>query len=481
MADDRPNILFIMTDQQRGDCLSIEDHPVLLTPNMDGIAGRGARFTRAYTTCPTCIAARRSILSGQFAPTHGMVGYREGVEWDAPPTLPAVLGRAGYQTYLAGRSMHQYPPRKRYGYDHMVTRDTAYRRLLARHVPDAKDPWFGTGNMHNDWTARPWHLDERLHDSNWTVEEGLRFLDERDPSCPFFLTLSFLAPHPPLRPPACYFERYLRTGVPDPVIGDWASPPPNGGRGLGATGMEVDLKGEALLSARAGYYGLINHVDDLLGRILNPINGVDRMTGRNTVVVFTSDHGEMLGDHYRWHKVMPYEPAARVPLLIRAPERFGIRPGIVIDRLACLEDLMPTLLDIAGVGVPDTVEGRSLLPLLRGEDTAWREQLHVEHSPWHHCLTDGREKYIWFVQDGREQLFDLKSDPNECHDLAWEPESAGRLEGWRARMVVELKGRPEGFTDGERLIPGRAYPPVLPHAMPEAEQLRGLESPRYPV
>jgi len=118
-----PNFLVIMTDQQRGDCLSIDGHPALLTPNMDSIAGAGVRFSHAYTTCASCIAARRSFMSGQFPPTHGMVGYREGVEWDAPPTLPGVLAANGYQTFLAGRSMHQYPSRKRYGFSHMVIHD----------------------------------------------------------------------------------------------------------------------------------------------------------------------------------------------------------------------------------------------------------------------------------------------------------------------------------------------------------------------
>lgn len=122
---------------------------------------------------------------------------------------------------------------------------------------------------------------------------------------------------------------------------------------------------------------------------------------------------------------------------------------------------MPTVLDLAGVPVPSTVEGRSLLPLMRGEAVDWRPWLHIEHSPTHHCLTDGREKYIWFVKDGREQFFDLTTDPNELRDLAREPRAAARVDRWRGRMVAELRNRPEGFSDGARLIPGRPYPPVI--------------------
>ena len=227
--DEQPNILFINTDQQRGDCLGVEGHPVLQTPNMDGIAAAGVRFTRFYSGCPSCIATRRSMLSGQEPQTHGMVGYQGLVEWDAPPTLPGVLRERGYQTWLVGRSMHQYPPRKRYGYDEMETNchtgASDYDDWLREVGPRDSGGWFGGGVMHNDWTARPWHLDEHLHFTNWTVTRALRFLERRDPSCPFFLTVGFIAPHPPLQPPAFYLERYLRTGVPEPVIGDWARPP----------------------------------------------------------------------------------------------------------------------------------------------------------------------------------------------------------------------------------------------------------------
>jgi arylsulfatase A-like enzyme len=468
MKEKQPNILLFITEQQRGDCLGIEGHPVLMTPNMDTIAGKGVRFTRAYSGCPTCIAARRSILSGQFPATHGLMGYQEAVPWEIEDTLPAVLGKAGYETAWVGRSMHQHPPEKRFGFDHVIRvgsdEGSDYMKFFRQRRPDDWEGAYGTGIMHNDWTARPWHLEEDLHPTNWTVHEALRFLRNRDTSRPFFLVVSFLAAHPPLVPPAFYLERYIRTGVPKPVIGDWAAPPPNGGKGLDVGSKQVDLTGEALLCARAGYYGLINHMDDQIRRLLNPVNGVDRQTENNTVVMLTSDHGEMLGDHYRWHKVVPYEPSARVPMLLRAPERFGIKPGTVMDRPVCLEDVMPTLLDLAGAPPPPGMEGKSLLPLLRSEALPWREYLHIEHAPLYHALTDGREKYIWFAADGREQLFCLAEDPTECHDLVDKPEYSDRLVRWRELMIKELATRPEGFSDGTRLVPGRTYTPVCQQA-----------------
>jgi choline-sulfatase len=465
----RPNILLIMTDQQRGDCLSAEGHDVLLTPNMDNIGYQGARFRRAYSTCPVCIPARRSLLSGQFPATHGMVGYCDGVEWDAPPTLPGVLRDAGYQTALVGRSMHQFPTRKRYGYEEMVTIDykdplNPYAEFLRLNAPVGNASWMGGGVTSNDWTARPWHLDESLHFTNWVVDESLAFLQRRDPSCPFFLTVSFIAPHPPLQPPAFYMERYLRTGVPQPIIGDWAEPPHDLRRGDRVAPNRVRLEGEALLSTRAAYYGSINHVDDQMRRLLNPVSGMPSMVGDNTIILFTSDHGEMLGDHYFWRKSQPYEPAARIPLLLQAPARYGFAPETVLDEAVCLEDVMPTLLDLAEVEIPPSVEGRSLVPLLRGESSLGREYLHLECAPNFHALTDGREKYIWLPATGREQFFDLEADPQELHNLAGDASQQSTLARWRGRLIKELQDRPEGFTDGERLIAGRAYAAALPHA-----------------
>jgi len=468
VADQRPNIIFINTDQQRGDCLGVEGHPVLLTPNMDGIAAAGVRFTHFYSGCPSCIATRRSMLAGQTAQTHGMVGYRGMVEWDAPPTLPQVLREHGYQTRLIGRSMHQYPPRKRYGFEEMETQchtgASDYYDWLDSVGPKDSGGWFGGGVMHNDWTARPWHLDDHLHHSAWVITRALSFLERRDPTCPYFLTLGFIAPHPPLQPPAFYFERYLRTGVPKPVIGDWAEPPRFGEPGGGdhvAPGR-VDLTGEALLSARAAYLGLINHVDDQLRRLLNPVKGIGRDLHRDTIVVFTSDHGEMLGDHHMWRKSRAYEPSARVPFLVQAPERFGLRPASVVDAPCTHADIMPTLLDLAGIETPDSCDGLSMVPLMRGETTKWRDYVHIEHAPEHMGLTDGLQKYIWDPKDGSEQLFDLASDPNECHDLSGDPAHAECLNLWRQRLVSELRDRPEGFVEDEKLVAGRPWTSVIP-------------------
>jgi len=459
----QPNILFIHTEHHRGDCLGVENHPVLLTPNMDTIAYQGTRFSRFYSACPTCIASRRSMLTGQHPQTHGLVGYRDGLEWDGVPTLPGILREQGYQTVHIGRSMHQYPPQKGYGFEWMETLED-YREWLHDANPrHGIDDWFGGGVMHNDWTAHPWHLDEDLHATNWTVERALRFIKHRDTSRPFFLSLGFIAAHPPLQPPPFYMERYLRTGVPEPHIGVWAEPPgeENYSNDDYVSASRIDLPHEALLSMRAAFYGLLNHVDDQLRRLINPVQGPRHR--HDTIIIFTSDHGEMLGDHYFFRKSLAYEGSARVPFILSAPDSFGVKRGQVCNAISTHADIMPTLLDMLELPIPDTVDGYSLYPLLRGEEPPkWRQYLHIEHAPNHHCLTDGRHKYIWWAGDGREQLFDLANDPNEILDLTVDTKYDGELSRWREAMIQRLEKRPEGFVQDGRLVAGKRYDAVIP-------------------
>lgn len=463
----RPNILFIHTDQQRGDCLGIEGHPVLETPNMDNLALNGARFSRFYSACPSCIAARRSMLTGQSPQKHGMVGYCDGVEFNAP-TLPGVLKENGYQTYHVGRSMHQFPPRKLYGFDDMeliagpqANHFSEYKEWFEENCPKGSQNQgaYGVGITHNDWTARPWHMDEYLHPSNWTVERALRFFKRRDPSRPFFLSIGFIAPHPPLQPPKFYFDRYMRLGTPEPLIGKWAEK--NWGNMQDHIAPDkIVLNEEEMRTARAAYYASINHVDELLRRIFNPVGG---NILNDAIVIFTSDHGEMLGDHYMWRKSRAYEASARVPFIFCAPERFGIKRGAAFDNPATHSDIMPTILDMLGMDIPETVDGKSLYPTLKGEKPgSWRKYLHIEHAPYHQCLTDGKRKFIWSPSDGCEQFFNLEEDPQELHDAIKDSKCEKEIAFWRNSLIEELKKRPEGFVRNGKLISGRECGALIP-------------------
>jgi arylsulfatase len=276
-----------------------------------------------------------------------------------------------------------------------------------------------------------------------------------------FLTVSFYAPHPPLIPPAFYYERYYNLELPAPAIGDWASSPENDGLGQSIDADRVFLKGEALRSAQAGYFGLINHIDDQLYWLMHEFISQNRQQNRPWIIVFTSDHGEMLNDHYYFRKCQPYEGSSQIPLLIRGAPELSMKSGQTCDQPVCLEDLMPTLLELADMPVPEGFDGQSLVPVLKGKDVVVRDYLHGEHSPCYsdmqayHFLTDGHSKYIWRPYDGSEQLFDPDNDPQELHDLANVVEKEQLLNSWRRRMIDTLNGRPEGYTNGTRLIPGR--------------------------
>ncbi len=467
----KPNVLLIMPDQMRGDCLSLERHPVLLTPNIDHIGAAGTHFTRAYTTCPSCIPARRSLLTGQYPSSSGMVGFAGGYPI-RERTLPQELHAAGYHTAIAGRYMHQDPYEEPYGYETRILGSTyiggdEYNRTVAAQAPGSGNVQ-GHGIQFNGWQARPWQLPDYLHPTNWVAETSRRILREHTDDRPLFLTASFYAPHPPFIPPAFYMDRYLRQDLPELAIGDWAERPANDGIGLPVDSPHCVLEGERKRSAQAGYYGLINHIDDQISWLVREFISRSRAMQRDWVILFTADHGELLGDHYYFRKCEPYEGSSRIPFLIQGAPGLGFQTGRTCDRPVCLEDIMPTLLELAGIEIPDTVDGISLVPALRGEDTVIREQLHTEHAPCYsvpqgfQMLTDGRWKYIWRPHDGSEQLFDLNNDPAECRDLAGSAGHRQELTSWRRRLVAQLKDRPEGFSDGVNLIPAD-YPAVMPH------------------
>lgn len=474
MPGERPNIILILTDQQRGDCLGIEGHPVLQTPNLDWIARTGTRFRRGYAECPSCIPARRSLMSGTAPAANGLVGF-QSAEWNPAHTLAGELSKAGYQTEMIGK-LHLRPPRKRFGFDHIQLANSTRGEhndyvewLEKQHGRTEIDPGMAHGLSSNGWVGRPHHLPEEQMHTFWCIDRAMAFLNKRDPSAPFFLNISFIDPHPPFTPPRFYYDRYIGRDLPDPVVGDWAPRFDGPQKGFNPNAEKICLHEYDLRCARAAYYGMINFIDDQIGRLYQ----FARKVLDDCLIVFTSDHGEMLSDHNLFRKTWPYEASARVPFIIRAPRSWGLPGEVVCDSPVGLQDIMPTLLDAAGLEVPDSCTGKSLLPILRGEADRVRDLLHGEHSGCYaynqgnHYITDGRYKYIWYTQTGAEHLFDLNDDPDEMHDIALEAGVDVKLQPWREKLMGFLKGRPEGFTDGERLIVGRPHGPLLPGYDPD--------------
>lgn len=465
----RPNILLLMTDQMRGDTMGISGHPVVQTPMLDEIGTAGFHFTRGLSACPICIPARRTLMSGQSAATHGCTVNAQ--KWLDAPTLPGVLADSGYQTHLCGK-IHLWPERKYYGFQSMDwadgpgcqahekphgkgDADADYARWVNRELGryDIVRPQVYHGIGGNSWNSRSWPWEERLHFNNWCTDRALSFLSRRDPTRPFFLKVSYFDPHPPITPPEHYYQRYLNMELPEPVEAAWSTIFEKAQTGLRLNNPgRIKLTPQLMKQFRASYYASINHINDQLSRIIHVIP-------QNTVVIFTSDHGEMLGDHQMYAKSKPYEPSVRVPFLIRLPRSMGIEQRKTIDTPVELMDIMPTCLDLAGADIPDTVEGKSLVPLMKGESFD-REYLHGEtaspqlHQGGMQFMTDRRFKYVWFPGLGKEQYFDLQEDPQELVDLA-SPEHRDGYEAdialWRERLVQKLEARPEGFVKNGKL------------------------------
>jgi len=322
------------------------------------------------------------------------------------PTLPGLLDEAGYATVLVGRNMHQLPASKTCGYQRQVlgstyVNDDDYDQNLKQSAPKAGgigQVIAGLGLTCNGWGGKSWPLADELHPTAWVVDQSRKVVAEAGLDQPLFLTSSFYAPHPPLFPPGRYFEKYIKSILPAPAHGDWVdwgALSPAGDK----QGHRVRLEGETLRTTQAGYFGLIEHLDGQLAPLLTEFKARSEKAGRQWVIVVTSDHGEMLGDHGYFRKCEPFEGSANIPLIVAASPGLGFKPGQRSLQPVCLEDLMPTLLELAGVKSPARLDGAGLGPALRGDTRPLRGWLHSEHAPCYskeqafHALTDGKQKF----------------------------------------------------------------------------------------
>ena len=354
----RPDILLIMPDQMRGDCLSTVGHPAVRTPTLDQLARRGMLFRRAYSSVPSCIPARYALLTGLNPQTSGVVGFRQKAI--PSPTMPQLLRDAGYATVLVGREMHQSVGAAQLGYQTAIRGSTYisnddYATDLEKAVPGLGEirAWVGRlGLTYNHWQAQPWPLTNALHPTTWVVGKARGVVATASVDQPLFLTASFYAPHPPLFPPSEYFDRYMSEELPPPAHGDWVdwdSLTPRGTDG----GHRVLLTGETLRRAQAGYYGLIEHLDHEMAPLIDEFVGRSTKAGRPWVIVFTTDHGEMMGDHGYFRKCEPFEGSANIPMIIAGSPELKFRAGERCERPVGLEDLLPTFVELSGRSLPD--------------------------------------------------------------------------------------------------------------------------------
>ena len=485
MSISHPNIVLICVDQMRRDCISAHGNTEIETPTLDTMIRKGCTFTHAYSAVPSCIPARAALHTGLSQEHHGRVGYQDGVTWKYPHTLAGEFSKAGYHTQCIGK-MHVSPARNLLGFHNVVLNDgymhhgRAYNEKVYDNFSGCNDYLYwlkkekgidcdliDDGMEVNSWVARPYLYEEKYHHTNWTVSQSIDFLRRRDPDKPFFMMTSFVAPHPPYTPPQFYYDMYKDRSLAAPVLGDWIDTEDleqnsriyNTDRGI--------IPPEAQKRAKAAYYGSITHIDHQIARLLQAVFEYRQLN--HTVFVFVSDHGEMLGDHHLFRKFLPYEGSSGIPLVFYDPGNLlGLRHNQEITSLAELRDIMPTLLDIAGLPIPASLDGKSLLPVMRGEISKTRELLHGEHTGaenpdglGNQFLVSERDKFIWFSRTGREQYFDLKKDPFELHNAIDDPEYQPRINDLRQKLIDILKNREEGYSNGEQLIPGQKQSPCL--------------------
>ena len=441
----RPNIVILMCDQLGARMLPAYGHPVVHSPNIDALAGRGTVFDNFHSSFPLCAPARLAFMTGRLCSNIGA--------WDnaaqLPPDIPTFahyLRLLGYRTCLSGK-MHFIGPDQLHGFEERVTTDICPSDF--NWTADWDDPWRTMDWFHNMRNVGAAGIAERSLQQDYDEEvafhatrkifDWAREPDER----PFLLVASFTHPHDPYVTPKRFWDLYRDDEIDEPRVPFI----PPGERDPHSRRLyeqydrgELGITEEVIRRARHGYYGSISYVDERVGEVMEAL-GRAKLADR-TVVIFCTDHGDMLGERGLWYKMSFYDPSARVPLVMAGP---GIPSGHRVRSNCGLVDILPTLVELAaGPGwadYPEPPDGASLLPLLSAEDpnrVAVSELFSEGVAAPYLMLRKGRHKFC-FVEHDPPQLFDTEADPDETHDLAADPSAAGLVSELEAEV-----GRPRG-------------------------------------
>ena len=422
----RPNVVFIMTDDQRQDAMSAYGNPILKTPNMDAIGAAGMRFTESFVTNSLCQPSRASFLTGLYSHAHGVLSNGGGPDFANHPglrpdqeTFVHLLRNAGYRTALVGKW-------------HMPS------------LPTGFDDWVvfpGQGRYHDpDMIAKGARIRFRGHADDVTGDLALEFLRTRPKDKPFCLLYQFKSPHRSWMPAERYAHAFDDVMVPVPRTFEdklagrpdalrraemaIADMPDFADRGVLPSLPVAERKRLNLEHLVKNYYRVLLSVDDNVGRLLRQLDADG--VAQDTIVVYTSDNGFFLGEHGLFDKRLMYEPSIRVPMLVKYPARV---PAGQVDgtHMVLNVDVAPTLLELAGLPVPGWMHGKSFAPLLIGASVPWRDAFFYEYYeyPAEHCVGKNRGvrtsrwKLIHFWEQPEEwELYDLQNDPDEMRNLA---------------------------------------------------------------
>ncbi len=433
MVSTKPNILFIFTDQFRADCIGALGNAQIRTPNIDRLAREGTTFTKCYSPSPVCVPARHALTSGQ--PPH-KTGCVDNIYIDCErPSFMHQLNDLGYQTHGIGK-MHFSKCKGDWGFqsreyaEELVGecfRDDYREFVAANGYTHVIDPYGFRSEFY--YLPQPSQLPERLHSNTWVADRSIDFLSRRDSAKPFFLWSSFVKPHPPFESPVPWSRLYRLHEMDGPYMPEECKDQQNFWSFVQARYKYMDSGDCSHLARmiRAAYYSTISHIDFHVGRILDSLGSeID-----NTLIVFSSDHGEMLGDYGCYGKRSMLDPSARVPMIARLPGAFeqGDRCGTP----STLLDLFPTFIEIAGGPIDNTLEGVSLQRLLEDDfdDRAVYSQFFQNQLGLYMAVT-GRFKYIYSAPDNKEWLY---KDGCENINLAGDKEHECDLKRMRLLCV----------------------------------------------
>ncbi|MDG2023068.1 MAG: sulfatase-like hydrolase/transferase [Actinomycetota bacterium] len=469
MSARQPNLLFVYADQHRADVMGCAGNDIVVTPHLDRLATEGVRFDQTWTESPICQPARASLLTGRYPNNHGVLGNFAGdcqPEWD---TFPRHLQQAGYTTASIGKTHFSAWPMAAepgtpaptdewigsFGFDHVVEEfdkyvhlfdvETPYMQFLREH--DALEPYqeivqanFRGGDRHWNGVTSP--LPQELDLTCFLADEAQQWLDRRPDDVPWFLQLSFVQPHVPLMGDPVWADHYAKAAIertarsePTATTDEWATHL-NGLRNHSHSELLTD---EFVLAGARQYYAMVSLIDQRIGDLLAQLEKKGQLD--NTWIVYSADHGEMLGDHGLMAKMNFYRSSVRVPLIVRPP---GGTTGRVETKPVQAFDVAATLLDAGTATALDGAPSRSLVTLVTGgEGTARHHAVSMirllPKLPTWQAITDGQWRATFNADTGElSELFDLVADPDEVTNRASDP-SAGdesvRLRGLLASTL----------------------------------------------
>lgn len=408
-----------------------------MTPTLDTLASNGIVFENCYSTCPVCIPARRSIMTGLSPRSHGDRVFSDMMPMPPVKTMAQTFSEAGYQTFAVGK-LHVYPQRNRIGFHDVILQEEGRYEFG---VTDDYQIWlgeqgyagqeFGHGMGNNTYYTRPWHLPEYTHPTTWATREMMKVIKRRDPTRPSFYYISYQFPHPPLVPLQAYWDMYRDAKLNEPYCGDWIDESPVFklfmDEAASYSQREIDL-------ARKAFFAQCTHIDHQIRMLIGTLRETNMLD--DCIIGFISDHGDMLFNHRMAAKRCFYEDSANVPLILSGKplERFSGHREL---KLASLEDIMPTLLTACRIPVPEHVEGIDLLGDMR------HQYIYGEVGTGNKAtrmIRKDQYKLIYYPYGNKVQLFDLQNDPKELTDLSLNSEFGNIRADLTKVLVSQLYG-----------------------------------------